>query len=306
MGWFGPDGECGCCDDCPIIFSISDCRLFWYINPAYLPEEPYQVVITTPSGDDTYENISGGMYEEPEEGTYCGVVIKDAVESQSCCIVYVECTPVKPCCYRTSAINIRITREQTSVKYKGGEVVSGTFYGAYSEAAIPAWDIISKRIGAMSAGVKTDENCYDLWGVDDFTDFEDVPVGSGYVTFYTGMPGYANAAAVPCSIPTTDYYYQRLYFDYYIRFDNNNVVLKGTLTDEDYSMVGSPGGAGPAAPTIPADYTFDTLPFGLCVVSAESRRVELSTLTTDAGVTMDICDGGDSIVYEYWPDVIPL
>lgn len=301
MAFFTPQ-DCGCCDGCPVLFFISDCRLYWTLFP--LPDEPYTVTINTPTGTEVYDSISSGLFETPSTGTYSGYVTKDGVDSAICTIDIVACTPVNPCCVRTSGINIRITSNTNFAQWKGGRVQSGTFYGAYAEATLPNWNEYSVRTGARSSGAKTDSNCYDLWGVPDFSSFVDVAKGSGTISFYSGYTGYANAAAVPCSIPTTSHHYLKLYFDYYLRYTNDEVIFRGSLTAYDRSALG--GGTAPSTPTVGTQYTFASIPWGLCAADV-AIVTPLPGNIHSPNLNLAVCNGADdTVVGEWWPDVIPL
>jgi hypothetical protein len=158
----------------------------------------------------------------------------------------------------------------------------------------------------MISGSKTSENCYTRWGAT-----EDITVGQVTREWYTAIP-HTNGDPVCVGAPSTDHYYQKIYYDLIIRFAVTGpteyvVLLK--VTGEDFSTVGTPEPTGtiPAAPVIGSEVFlinsgslgfFFSLAYGACHFIQHVAGVD----DFDYGGYTDCLNTGD-ITLEIWPDV---
>ena len=321
-------GQCGeeqcipCGIECPVKFYISCCHLYWYLELEDIPETDYLVTIDTPDGPEYYFNISSGIFENANNGTYTGSITVDSIESESCEIEVPYCTD-DPClcCIRVEGINTKITRTGPTFKMTGAWYFPTLGWaGQYSEGTLPDFSHERYSQGYRSSGAKTEFNCYNRWGFPGFSDFLDVPLGSGHIDFWTGIRGYeylpiGDRPTVACSIPTEDFWYQRIYYDYFLRYtsgtDNGpNVAFWATRTSEDFSSDGSPIGDPPTLPTFPSSVNLTGILnlYQLCpdydVFIHTLFGMEL--IGTGIFESIIVCDGTLDFTIESWPDVIPL
>jgi hypothetical protein len=281
--------ECGA--ECPIVFFVYDCRLYWYIPGISIPVGDYTVTITKPVGTEVYENISSAQIEDPETGTYSGTITVDSVESDPCTYDYTECTPVHPCCVRTGGINTRISVDTGSYSAYLTKTTSGG--DARDLVVIDGFTIdhSSLRSGAMSSGTKTDTNCYDEWGVD-----EGIAVGTLTIKRYYG--GHYTSGDPTCTIPA-QYYYQEVTYNVFIRYLGSLVRLIGTATAVSTSTVGIPRGDPP--PTLFVGVTYN--------LTGDVAMLPCHYVLVSGGIINllpNICGGNNDVIFEFWADVIPL
>lgn len=290
----GCEDDCYECGECPVRWFQDDCRLFWYVPSP--PVGGWTVTITHPdTSQDVYTNVQSAMIETPATGTYSALLTIDGTDYGPCEIEFAGgCSPVKPCCFRTAGIYTRVTPEYSGL-VKGSATRPGNLYD-YAELDTSLLTYESLRVGSMSSGTKTDSNCYDVWGV-----FEEIFLGTGYLTRYLGHPHGGSPPS--CVAPGSNYYYQRIYYDFYVRFSGSSWRLYGEVTGEDYSVNGSPGGSAPAAPS--GEVFFAEQSFGACAADVIIQPSDV--LSKGADFSVGDCGGTSSnFIFEYWPDVIPL
>jgi hypothetical protein len=294
-------GQCGedqcipCNVECPIEWYEYDCRLYWRIINPLDWSAPYTVTIVGPSSTEYYDSIPSGIIDEPVTGTYSAMIEKDAVESDACEIEYEECEPVYLCCVRFESVNVRVSANIPAIEFYAAGGSTRQFRTLGAIASEEAFSVT----GAMSSGTKTDDICYDTWEPTSTTD-EDTGVEVTYLV-YSGIP-YTMGDPV-CVAPGTDYYLQTITVRFHVRHADLNVSVVGKCTAYSLSTVGLPLGATPTAVSV-GDIVLNG-GVGLGFLDPCGEYPAIGSLQ----IIGDLCSGDPSdleIVFELWPDVIPL
>ena len=294
-----------CTNGCEFVIYQDNCQLYWYVVTT---STDFTVVITGPGGSDnySYNNIFSGVFDNPTEGLWIGVVTLNDLTGG--CLSSVEydapTDPCLPCCRKTDGINFSVHATHDTFEESRQLLVGGSVY----ERLYHVWDLSEFHLdkylaGSMSSGSKTSDNCYDRWGIT-----ENVTVGEATFTRYTAIP-HTNGDPVCVGVPSNNYYYQKIYYDIIVRFNvttNPKYLVLLKVTAEDYSFVGTPepGGTNPAAPTIGAEtilFNPTALGSAYTISWAECHFVQATTSVASPGYTA--CVNTGDITLEIWPDV---
>lgn len=295
-----------CVGGCGFVIYQDNCQLFWYITTA---STDFDVEITGPGGSDNYNyhNVTSGVFDNPTDGLWLGVVTLNDVSGG--CLSSVEFTtptdPCLPCCRKTDGINFTVHASHDTFEESRQRLVSGfTYERLYSKWDLSEFHYDGYRIGSMSSGSKTPDNCYTQWGIT-----ENVTVGQVTREWYTGIP-HTNGDPVCVGLPSADYHYQKIYYDVIVRFAVTGptaylVLLK--VTSVDVNSNGSPVSSAPSVPATGSEIFlinsgalgfFFSLAYGACHFIQHVSGVD----DFDFGGYTDCVNTGD-IILEIWPDV---
>lgn len=298
------DPNC-CCDGCGFFIYQDNCQIFWYVVTDSID---FDVEITGPGSSDNYDyhNITSGLFDNPTDGLWLGVVTLNDVTGG--CLSSVEYAEPEeeclPCCRNTVGINFSVHAVDDTFEESRQQLVGGVVY----ERLYHIWDLSEFHLdkylaGSMSSGSKTSDNCYDQWGTT-----EEITIGEATFTRYTAIP-HTNGDPVCVGIPADNYYYQRIYYDIIVRFNittNPKYLVLLKVTAEDYSIVGTPepGGTNPPAPTIGAETDiFNPSILGSDYTLSWAACHFIQSTTTVGAADYTDCVNSGEIILDIWPDV---
>jgi len=294
-----------CLSNCQFVIIQDNCQIFWYV---VTDSNDFDVEITGPGISDNYNyhNIRSGVFDNPTEGLWLGVVtLNDLDGSCLSSTEFVEVTPCLPCCRKTDGLFFSVHSSHNTFEESRQLLIGGVVY----ERLYTIWDLSEFHldkylIGSMSAGSKTSENCYDRYGIT-----EEVLIGEATRTWYTAIP-HVNGDPVCVGIPTDNFYYQKIYYDIIARFNvttNPKYLVLLKVTAEDFSFTGTPepGGTIPPAPTVGAETNiFNPTVLGSAYTLEWAECNFVQSVKTVDDITYTNCSNNGDITLEIYPDVV--
>lgn len=285
--------DCYECDDCPVKWTLYDCRLYWVVLDP--PVGDYTVTITGPgSYSETFENQPSGMIMTPATGTWIAAIVMGDDPAIECEIAVTGCEPTLPCCINTVSISGvfsgRVTATQQTTQGGGIHVweITGFLFSDFTEANV-AW----VRALEMVADVKTDTNCYNSFGderikIGEAVTRQYVKVAADWKPAGTTEPTWTEAEV----IDAYSYWLKTVTYDLFLVFDGSKVGVLSKITDSDVVNYFS-------TPPGPSN---ETIGFESYVIPLNDI-VGRTHLIGQCGY--ESVGGGLAPMQEYWPNVSP-